>query len=53
MLLWSREVFCPGALRTLLADVIASLLFLPRSPAETVQLRKDRISLGKDQMIVL
>lgn len=59
MLLWSREEFCPGTLSALLADIIASLLFLPSSPAETVQLRalstarKDRISLRRDQMISL
>ena len=58
-LLGSREEFCLGALRALLADAIASLLFLPSSPAETVQFRalaaapKDRISLRRDRMISL
>lgn len=35
MLLRSREEFCPGTLSALLADIIASLLFLPSSPVET------------------
>lgn len=59
MQLQSREEFRPGTDSALLANVIASLLFLPSSPAETVLLRalstarKDRISLRRDQMISL